>query len=115
MTSAGRNITGRLRHDVVISQSLGLKLGLGEGDQVQVRVDSEVHELTVAGVADDFSVYTIYLDIKRLSSIVSEGRTTELYTGIYSIEKPSAASTPPSSASRPCWTKPRRWRRTPAS
>ncbi len=89
--SSGRNITGRLRHDVVISQSLGLKLGLGEGDQVQVRVDSEVHELTVAGVADDFSADTIYLDIKRLSSIVSEGRTTELYTGIYSIEKPSAA------------------------
>lgn len=87
--SRGRNITGLIRHEAVISQSLSLKFGLEEGDELRFRVNADDHAFKVAGVADEYSGDTVYLDIRTLSGIVSEGRTSRLYTGIYAVEEPS--------------------------
>lgn len=87
--AAGRNITGRIRDDVVVTESLALKLGLQQGDRLRVRVDDRRLVFTVAGIAHEYAADAIYLDIERLSGIVSDGATTRLYSGIYAIEKPS--------------------------
>ena len=86
----GHNITGRIRHDAVITHSLSLKLGLEVGDRIRLQVGADRHEFRVAGVADEYSADTIYLDIRKLSRIVSQGASTRLYSGIYATEEPPA-------------------------
>lgn len=88
--AAGRNITSRIRDDVVISQSLSRKLGIDEGDQIRVRINADFHEFKVAGIADEYSSDVIYLNIETLSSILTEGRTTRMYSGIYAVDEPPA-------------------------
>lgn len=89
--SAGRDITNRIRHDVVITASMRLKLGLEEGDRLRVRVKGDLHDFRIAGIADEYSADTVYLDIRTLSSILSGGETTSLRSGIYAIDEPQAA------------------------
>ncbi len=84
----GRDITGRIRQDAVITESLRLKLGLVEGDRIRVAVNADVHTFRVVGVADEYTADTVYLDIRRLSSIVSRGETQNLYSGIYATQEP---------------------------
>lgn len=88
--AGGRDLTGRIRHDAVITESLALKLSLAEGDRIRVRVDAEVHDLRVAGVADEYAADAVYLDLEKLSGIVSDGESTRLYSGIYATEEPPA-------------------------
>lgn len=86
----GRNITGRIRNDAVITAGLSLQLGLQEGDRIRVRVNADVHEFRVAGVADEYSADAVYVDIERLSSILSQGETKSMYSGIYATQEPPA-------------------------
>jgi len=86
----GRPLTSRLRHGAVISQSLGLKLGLEAGDTVGVRINEDFHEFAVSGVADECSADTVYLAIETLSDIVSDGKSKRLYSGIYATQEPPA-------------------------
>ena len=86
----GRTITGRIRQDAVITASVALKLGLGQGDRIRVRVNADVHTFTVAGIADEYAADAVYLDIRRLSSIVSQGESTTLSSGIYASQRPPA-------------------------
>lgn len=85
----GRNITNRIRDNAVITKSLALKRGLERGDRIGVRVNDRQHEFTVAGVAAEYSSDTVYLNISTLSGILTNGESTRLYSGIYSIDKPS--------------------------
>lgn len=88
--TSGQNLTSRIRNDVVITESLSLKRDLAEGDSIRVRVNAADYDFRVAGIADEYSADTIYLDIRALSSILSDGETTRLYSGIYSLNEPSA-------------------------
>lgn len=84
----GRNITGRIRRDAVITESLSLKTGLHEGDRIRFRVNEDVHTFRIAGVADEYTSDAVYLDLRTVSSIVSQGASTTLYTGIYATTEP---------------------------
>jgi putative ABC transport system permease protein len=86
----GRNITTRIRNNVVITRSLGLRLGIGEGDRIRVRVNARQHDFVVAGVADESSGDQVYLDIRTLSRLVSDGDSSTLFSGIYSMTEPSS-------------------------
>lgn len=88
--SGGRDITDLIRSDAVISESLSRKLGIRPGDTIRVRINDKHHDLLVAGVAHEYSADVVYLNIRTLSSMLSDGETTKLYSGIYAVEEPPA-------------------------
>lgn len=88
--AAGRDITGLIRDDVVVSESLSRKLDVRAGEAIRVRVNDRYHDLVVAAVAHEYTADTVYLDIEALSLILTDGETSDLYSGIYSVEEPPA-------------------------
>lgn len=88
--ASGRDITGLIRDDVVVSESVSRKLGVRSGDAIRVRVNDKYHDLMVAGVAHVYSSDIVYLDIRALSRILTDGDSAALYSGVYSVDAPPA-------------------------
>lgn len=86
----GHDVTASLRHAAVVTRSLAVKRDLAPGDTVRVRVDDEEYAFPVAGVSDEYTGDRVYLDIGRLSAILSDGRSRHLVSGIYSVTEPPA-------------------------
>ena len=86
--ASGRDVTGLIRDDVVVSESLSRKLDVRAGDVIRVRVNDKYHDLAVAAVVHEYSADTVYLNITALSGILTDGETTDLYSGIYTVEAP---------------------------
>lgn len=87
---SGSDITGHIKNDAVITKQLSLKFDILEGDTVKIKVNKDYYNFTVKGITDEYTSDTVYLNISRLSSIVSENKTSRLYSGIYSINEPSS-------------------------
>ncbi|MBP1745025.1 MAG: hypothetical protein H6Q58_2003 [Firmicutes bacterium] len=87
---SGEDITGHIQNDAVITKQLSLKLDIREGDTIKIKVNKDYYSFTVAGFTDEYTSDTVYLNISRLSNIVSENKTSRLYSGIYSTSEPSS-------------------------
>jgi len=88
------DISSRTEDGAVLTRQLSMKLGLEAGETVTVKVDDETFVLKVAGVADEYVSKEIYLDIETLSRMLSEGRTGDLFSGVYSKQRPESAKFP---------------------
>jgi putative ABC transport system permease protein len=86
---SGRNLTSYIRNDAVITKQLSLKLDIKVGDTVKIKVNGDYYYFTVKGVTDEYTSDQVYLNISKLSSMISDNKSTRLYSGIYSTEKPS--------------------------
>ena len=87
----GRDLTVYIRNGAVVTKRLAIKYGIEEGDTLTVKVNRDFFSFPVRGVVDEYISDTVYLDIEKLSAMVSENRTQRLFSGIYSMEKPSDA------------------------
>ncbi|HSI67205.1 MAG TPA: ABC transporter permease [Planococcus sp. (in: firmicutes)] len=88
----GTDITAELENGVVISERLQVKEAIEIGDTLEVEVNNEEVEFLVQGVADEYIADRIYMDRETLSRLLTEGRSPDLYNGIYALEAPSAES-----------------------
>ncbi|MFP5415323.1 MAG: FtsX-like permease family protein [Actinomycetes bacterium] len=84
----GADVTGQIRRGAVITESLSRKLDVGVGDRLGVRVNATRHDFRITGVADEFADQ-VYVEIEALSTILSEGESTRMFSGVYALERPS--------------------------
>ncbi|MHC1720755.1 MAG: ABC transporter permease [Clostridiaceae bacterium] len=87
---SGKNLTKYIRNDSVITGQLGLRLGIDAGDTIKVKVGTDYYDFVVRGMTDDYTADQIYLNISRLSNIISDNKSSRLYSGIYSTYEPSS-------------------------
>jgi len=88
--SSGNNLTKCIRNDAVVTSQLGLKLGIKSGDTINIKVGTDYYDFVVRGMTDDYTVDQVYLNISKLSNMVSENKSSRLYSGIYSTYEPSS-------------------------
>jgi putative ABC transport system permease protein len=86
---SGRNLTSYIRNDAVITKQLSLKLGIKVGDTVKIKVNEDYYNFAVMGVTDEYTSDQVYINISKLSNIISDNKTSRLFSGIYSTSKPS--------------------------
>ena len=87
----GNDITVNIQNGAVITKRLSIKLGLEEGDTLRLEVNDDTFPFLVKGVTDEYISDKVYLNIEKLSNMLSENSTSRLYSGIYSLKKPSDA------------------------
>jgi putative ABC transport system permease protein len=87
---SGNDITVYTQNGAVITKRLSIKLGISEGDTISVTVNKAHYDFTVKGITDEYIADKVYLNIERLSNMLSENKSSRLFSGIYSIDKPSA-------------------------
>jgi len=87
---SGDDITVYTQNGAVITKRLSVKLGISEGDTISVKVNQDFYAFTVKGVSDEYIADKVYLNIERLSNMLSENQSSRLFSGIYSTDKPSA-------------------------
>lgn len=85
------DITVNIQNGAVITERLSIKLGLEEGDTIRLEVKDDTFTFLVNGGTDEYISDKVYLNIQKLSNILSENSTSRLYSGIYSLIKPSDA------------------------
>ncbi|HEY5576174.1 MAG TPA: ABC transporter permease, partial [Clostridiaceae bacterium] len=61
-----------------------------EGDTIKIKVNKDSYNFTVRGITDEYTSDQVYLNISKLSNIVSENKSSRLYSGIYSTYEPSS-------------------------
>lgn len=86
----GKDITALLEKGAIATKSASLKYKLDKGDKVDVKLGSKTVTVELLAVAEDYSADKIYFERGYLSDIISEGETKDLFTGIYSSERPQA-------------------------
>jgi putative ABC transport system permease protein len=86
----GEDITRYIQNYAVITKQLSLKLGINEGDTIKIKVNKEYYSFTVRGITDEYTSDQVYLNISKLSNMVSENKSSRLYSGIYSTSEPSS-------------------------
>jgi len=86
---SGNDVTTFIQNDAVITKQLGLKLGIKAGDSIKIKVNKDYYNFTVRGLTDDYTSDNIYISINKLSNMISDSKNSRLYSGIYSISKPS--------------------------
>lgn len=87
--SKGNNITGYIEDDAVVSKSLSVKYSVSPGDDMRIMIDGREYTVNVKDVAIDYSDDRIFLNIKTLSAMVTNSSNENLYSGGYSLERPS--------------------------
>jgi putative ABC transport system permease protein len=87
---SGEDITLFIRNDAVITKQLSLKLDINEGDTIKIKVNKDYYSFTVSGITDEYTSDQVYLNISKLSNMVSENKSSRLYSGIYSTTEPSS-------------------------
>ncbi len=86
----GKTITGSLTNGIIISQKLRMKKGLKIGESLTFEIGSVSHSAIIQGISDEYVEDKIYLKRSVLSLWLSTNASEDLFTGIYSIEKPQA-------------------------
>ncbi|SES28561.1 ABC transporter permease [Salipaludibacillus aurantiacus] len=86
--ASGIELTSLLDEGAVITRSLSIKQNISAGDRISVQLIQDDIELTVQAVADEYASDTIYVDIEKLSLLLTDGERADLYTGIYALEEP---------------------------
>jgi len=89
-SESGQDLTKFIKNDAVITKDLSLKLSIKVGDIIKIKVGNDYYSFNVKGITDDYSSNTVYLNISRLSRIISKNQSSYLFTGIYSTQKPSS-------------------------
>lgn len=87
----GNDITVNIQNGAVITKRLSIKLGLEAGDTIRLEVNDDTFPFLIKGVTDEYISDKVYLNIEKLSNMLSENSTSRLYSGIYSLKKPSDA------------------------
>ena len=73
---------------IIISTSLAMKLGLEEGQDIDVELDGETLSYPIIGIADEFSGDFAYLPRTTLSEQLTDGASRDLFNGIYATNRP---------------------------
>lgn len=81
------NITSKLDKGVIISNSFKSIFDKKEGDLITININNKKETFEIVGVSKEYSDFTIYFDIEELSSLYSNGESSDIYTGIYSKNK----------------------------
>ncbi|MGE5626506.1 MAG: ABC transporter permease [Solirubrobacterales bacterium] len=87
---SGKDITLRIQNGAVITKRLSIKLGVNEGDSIKIKINNDYYEFVVKGITDEYISDKVYLKIEKLSNMLSENKSSRLFSGIYSTTKPSA-------------------------
>ena len=74
---------------IIISTSLAMKLGLEEGQDIDVELDGETLSYPIIGIADEFSGDFAYLPRTTLSEQLTDGASRDLFNGIYATNRPN--------------------------
>lgn len=86
------DLTDKIKDGVVITANLSLKLGYEIEETIGLKIGDGYTEHVIKGITDEYTDAKVYMDIEKLSSIITEGENRTLFSGIYSLEKPSAAN-----------------------
>lgn len=79
-------ITDKLNDGIVITKSFEMFYDKKVGDSIIIKIQNNEYEyeFEIKGISEEYGDATVYIDRERLSDIVSEGKSKELFTGIYS-------------------------------
>lgn len=83
------DLTAEIEDGIVITKSIGLKQDLAVGDTIDLEILDQTVSLEINGITEEYTDM-IYMDIAELSAILSVGASRDLYSGIYSIDRPAA-------------------------
>lgn len=89
---SGNNITSYIRNGAVITKMLSIKFNIDEGDTVRLKINKDYYNFTVKGITDEYLGDKVYLNINNLSNILTDNRSSKLFTGIYSLTKPASSN-----------------------
>ncbi|SER89351.1 ABC transporter permease [Salisediminibacterium halotolerans] len=79
------NITREINDGAVLSETMRMKFDIEIGDTVDLKVNQQEIEAEVRGFTAEYLTDKVYFDLEELSLIVSDGESTELYSGVYSL------------------------------
>ena len=69
-----------------------MKEGIETGKIIRVKIQDDLYDFKVIGIADEFLGDSIYMEITQLSMILSSGEDQDLFSGVYAREEPSTSS-----------------------
>ncbi|MEG0295743.1 MAG: ABC transporter permease [Clostridium sp.] len=81
-----KEITSKLNDGVIITKSFNIFYDKNVGDTVTIKILNEDYTFEVMGITEDCGEARVYINRKKLSDIVSEGTTKDMFNGIYSSE-----------------------------
>lgn len=84
---ANKDITSDLNDGVVMTASFALKNDIKVGDTIKVQIGDKEENLKIVGENDEYSGDKLYISREKLSDILSDGKDSSLYNGVFSKEK----------------------------
>lgn len=82
-----KDITNDLNNGIVMTGSFALKNGVKVGDTIKVQIGDKEISLKIVGENDEYSGDKLYISREKLSELISNGKDSSLYNGIFSKEK----------------------------
>lgn len=82
-----KDITKDLDDGIVMTSSFALKNGIKVGDTIKVQIGNKEDSLKIVGETDEYTGDKLYISRKKLSELISYGKNSDLYNGVFSKEK----------------------------
>lgn len=82
-----KDITTDLDDGIVMTSSFALKNGIKVGDTIKVQIGNKENSLKIVGETDEYTGDKLYISRKKLSELISNGKNSNLYNGVFSKEK----------------------------
>ena len=79
-----KDITMKLKEGAIINKSFNIKYGKKIGDNIKVKIDDKEYDLTIVGICEEYSDSKIYLDLNKLSQMITDKKSDKLFSGVYS-------------------------------
>lgn len=79
-----KEITDKLEDGVIITQSFNMVYDTKVGDKITLKISKKDYEVEVLEIAEQYGEATVYMDRSKLSKIITNDESEDLYTGVYS-------------------------------
>lgn len=70
---------------VIVNNSFAMTYNVDAGDKINVKIGDEMYELEVIDISKDYGASNVYVNISKLSNIISDNG--DFYNGVYSKSK----------------------------
>jgi putative ABC transport system permease protein len=85
-SARNKDITAKLKEGAIINKSFNIKYNKKIGDAVKVKVGFREYNLTIVEIYEEYSDSKVFINLRDLSKMVTEGNSDEFFNGVYSVE-----------------------------